>query len=123
MSTLNLKDLFRNEVSSSAFKIIDGEKRIIGKYGQISIVDNLFDIWIIGPDLTPLNNHRITAILKKMPVNTPVQRLTGECYVQTPDIELVREILPLLGIKKRRKYSPATIQAKREQLARMRVTT
>jgi len=85
--------------------VIDGETRILGKFGQISVIGDAFDIWFVGPNLEPLTEHKLTAIQKKLPEDRGFRRLTGEMYGQTKDIRLVYKTLPLLGIKKRRRYS------------------
>jgi hypothetical protein len=44
---MNLREVFGKNVSSSAFKLIDGELNIIGKWCRITLEDNgVFDVWI-----------------------------------------------------------------------------
>lgn len=113
---MNLRTLFKDHVSSGAFKKIDGELRIVGKWGQISLTSDCFDIWIIQPDLQPLSNRKLTAMEKMLPIELGLTRLTGEGYVQTKDIALVLKTLPVLGIKRKRKLPPEAIEKLRKQL-------
>ena len=76
---MSLRRLFENEVSSSAFQVIDGELRIIGKFAQISILDNgLFDIWLVAPGLEPLSTRKLNSIMKMFPQEAKFTVLTGE---------------------------------------------
>jgi len=117
---MNLRKIFKNDVSSSAFNMIDGEIRITGKWGQISIISDYFDIWFIQPDLQPLSHQKLTAIRKNFPVDGELRILNGEAYTQTRDEASVRHALPLLGIKKKRKLSPETIKKLSAHLATLR---
>lgn len=105
---MNLTHEFKNYVSSGAFKRIDGEIRIIGKYGQISLINDIFDIWIITPDLKQIPERKLSFILKRFPKNSGYTRLCGEAWVQTKDKELVLNILSVLKIRKRKKLSKHT---------------
>ena len=107
---MNIRSLFKDHVSSGAFKVIDGKTRIVGKWGEISLIGDYFDIWFIRPKLKPLSERKLTAIQKKFPVEVGFTRLTGEAYAQTKDKALVLKTLPLLGIRKKRKLSPETIK-------------
>ena len=107
---INLKETFKDRVSSSAFKMIDGELRIVGKYGQVSTIGDKFDVWFIG------TNQLITFRLKKLPENGMFHVLNGEAYTQTRDVRLVDLCLPLLGVRKRRRYSDEYRQALAERV-------
>ena len=100
---INLRETFKDRVSSSAFKTIDGELRIIGKYGQVSVIGDMFDIWFTAEP--PLTRLKVTRRLQKLPENRMFCVLTGEAYTQTRDVRLVDLCLPLLGVRKRRRYS------------------
>ena len=118
---MNLRRLFENEVSSSAFQVIDGELRIIGKFAQISILDNgLFDIWLVAPGLEPLSTRKLNSIMKMFPQEAKFTVLTGEAYPQVRDQDIVLERLSLLGIKKKRKLSPEAKEKLILQLSRGR---
>lgn len=100
---MSLKSIFKDHVSSSAFKRIDGELRVIGKFGQISMIDNVFDIWLVGE--SPLSERKLSALLKKTPQNVNFRRLDGEAYVQTTDLSIVLKLLPVCRIRRRKKLS------------------
>ena len=117
---MNLRDLFQNDVASTAFKIVDGEKRIIGKFGQLSIVDGVFDIWFVGLDFSPLSTLRLNSAAKKLGKEADIHMLTGEMWLQTADLALARKAISLLGIKKKRQYSEETKKRLRERLAKVR---
>lgn len=116
---MNLKIIFKNDVSSSAFK----EKCIVGKWGIISVLDDVFDIWIVQSNLDPIPYRKMAFIQKNIPVEADLHMLTGEAWFQTRDIELVRQTLPLLGIKKKRQLSPETKKKQAERLAKVRKKT
>jgi len=113
---MNLKEILGDISSASAFKTIDGEKRIIGKWGQISLIDDTFDVWLIQPDLSSLTERRITTIENKLQLNGTLIKLTGEAYFQTKDIDLIRRSIPVLGIRKKKQLSEATKEKLRQQL-------
>jgi len=114
---MNLRQHFKNEVSSSAFLVIDEETRIVGKYSQISLTDSgHFDIWLVGPNLEPLSPRKLNSILKSIQQEASFTVLTGEAYTQTMDKQLILRNLPLLGIKKKRKISISERQRITHQL-------
>ena len=102
---MKIREIFKNDVSKSAFKVIDGVTRIVGKYGEVEVVEDIFDVFIVGPNRTPLHGRRIASILRKLPENIDFTELNGEAWHQTTDEELVRLTLPLLGVRKKRKIS------------------
>lgn len=104
---MTLRKIFENEVSSSAFQVIDCETRIVGKFAQISLIgDRLFDIWLVRPSLQPLSTRKLNSIIKRFPQEAKFLVLTGEAYTQVRDVNIVIENLSLLGIKRKRKLSP-----------------
>lgn len=113
---MSLRKTFKDHVSKSAFKKIDGELRLVGKFGQISILDNVFDIWFVSTP--PLTSKKLTALLKKLPEELSYTRLDGEAYVQTPDLQVVLKLLPLCGIKRKRKVSDIDRKRLAKQLRR-----
>jgi len=102
---MKLKDIFRDHVSSGSFKKIDGEIRLVGKFGQVSLIDDVFDIWIIMPNFTPLSTAILNNLVKKMPQELEFTRLNGEAYTNTRDKSLVLKTFFPLGIKAKRKLS------------------
>ena len=132
-AVMNLSD-FKQDFSSSAFKTIDGVRRIVGKWCEIEALTsddncpNFFDIWIVRPDREPISSQKLTWIIKGinlLPSYSPeksgtVEKLDGEGYLQTSDRALVREVAFLCGVRKRIRYSEATLQKKRDQMANIR---
>lgn len=117
---MTLREYFENDVSPRAFRQIDGEQRIIGKLGQVSMVGGLFDVWVVRPDFEPISARKLGAIRKKLEQIEGFRLLDGEGYYQTEDPEKVRQALEIIGIRKRRRDSREVAQAKRERLARYR---
>lgn len=104
---MRLRETFQSEVSSSAFQVVDGETRIVGKFAQIALMeDGLFDVWLVGPDLQPLSTRKLNSIMKMFPQGAKFSVLTGEAYTQVRDRDVVLKSLSLLGIRKTRKLSP-----------------
>ena len=112
---MNLREIFKNDVSKSAFKVVDGVTRIIGKNGEIEIIDDIFDIYFVGPDRTPLHGLTLSTIRKKLPLGATLIELTGEAYLRTTSEELARLCLPLLKVKKKRQLS----DTEKDRLRRM----
>ena len=110
---MNIREVFKNDVSKSAFTNIDGVTRIIGKFGEIEIIDDMFDIWFANRD-NPLSQRKITAILNKLPSVSGVSVVNGEIWYQTKDKNEVRSILPIMGVRKRNTYSDETLEKMRE---------
>jgi len=125
---------FKQDFSRSAFKTIDGSRRVVGKWCEIEALtsDNngpdVFDIWIVRPDREPIGTRKLNNIIRAIEalpeysaVNRPIiERLDGEAYLQTPDRALVREVAFLCGVKRKKRYSEATLQKKRDQLVKFR---
>ena len=120
---------FKQDFSGSAFKTIDGERRIVGKFCEIIILDGgSFDIWVVRPNREPISNQKLTWLIKGIEAlptfssgkKATIQRLTGEAYLQTTNRSLVREVALLCGIKRKRQVSEATKQANAARLAKYR---
>ena len=102
---MSLKKLFGDCVSSSAFQVIDGEPRIIGKFVQISLIDDEIDIWFVRPNFEPIGERKLSNLIKTIPHKLPVHRLNGEAWCQLKEPALIRELLLLWGIRKRKVIS------------------
>lgn len=102
-STMNLRELFSDKYSKSAFTYIDGELRLVGKWGQVSKVGNLWDVWFICTErrLSDISDK----IVLKYGDNSEFNRLTGEAFIQTKDAEKVLFLTDLCGIRKKRQIS------------------
>ncbi len=121
--TPSLRNLLCDHVSSSTLKMIDGELRVVGKYGQITLMDGFFDIWIVGPDLTPVSTRRINLTAEIFRQEGSFIKLTGEAYVRTKDKALILKSLRLLGIKAKRRLSAKTTERLKKQMAEIRPTS
>lgn len=113
---MNIREVFKYDVSKSAFKIVDDVTRIIGKRGEIEIIDNEFDIYFVGPGRTPLHGLTLSTIRKKLLLKAVLTELNGEAYLRTKDYNLAVFCLDLLKVRKRRKVT----EESRRQLAEMR---
>lgn len=118
-----LKAEFGRDFASSAFQVVDGEPRIVGKFGNIALINGMYDIWLVQPDLEPLTEHKLTAMSKKWPAGEGFLRLSGEGMAQTPSSETIRQISPILGVKKRRKLSPESRAKLRDRMKNLRRST
>jgi len=133
-------DQFRDDFSSSAFratKTPDGiRRRLVGKFSDIQILsmenleacsvdsEPIFDIWIVRSDREPISSRKLISLisriralpeylLAKCPLITI---LDGEAYLRTAYAPLVREVGFTTGIRRRKRYSEATRQARQKQL-------
>lgn len=116
----NIREEFKNHVSKSAFKVVDGVTRIIGKHGEIELIDNEYDIYFVGPDRTPLHGLTLSTIRKKLPLNAPLEVLTGEAYIRTKDFDLAVLCLDLLKVRKKRQISDKEKERLRKQMSNIR---
>lgn len=116
----SLRTYFGNDASGSAFKTVDGQLRIIGKWGQVEIVGEYFDIWLVKPDISPLSGQKLGALLTKLRKSDEFTVLNGEAYYQTTDIEYVRQTLPLLGVRRKRRLTDETRKKLANHLSSLR---
>ena len=119
VNTINLKSIFKDHVSSGAFKKVDGELRIIGKFGQVSMNDDVFDIWYCKEP--PLSERKLTAMLKYVPQEIGFTRLDGEAIIQSKDLSVPLNLLSTLKINRRRKLSEKEKTRLAEQLKGVRL--
>jgi hypothetical protein len=107
---MNLREIFGNNVSSSAFKLIDGELTLIGKWCRIALDDDgKIDLWICNTAdmLAGLGVRKVGNIVSRINyrVGSPLRELNGEAWGKVRDKEIILQNLPLLGIKKKRRVS------------------
>ena len=118
---MSLRKTFDQHFARSAFRFIDDELRIIGKFGEIALNDDgSFDVWMVMPGRSPIGTRKLTnlcAFVQNLSREADIHRLTGEAWFTTKEPALVREIAPLLGIFKRRTYSEEVLKRMREQAA------
>lgn len=118
---MSLRNIFGKDISSSAFKIIDGELNIIGKYCRITLEDNgVFDVFICNhADIKKgLSTVRVRNVISRLniPVGSHFHELTGEAWGKVQGKEIILENLPLLGIRKKRSVSDEQRKQMAEQL-------
>ena len=118
---MSLRKIFGNDVSSVAFKVIDGELNIIGKWCRITLEDNGgFDVWICNTaDIQKgLGAQKVRNVISRLnsPAGSPFHELTGEAWGEVKDKEIILKNLPLLGIRKKRRVSDEQRKQMSEQL-------
>lgn len=79
---MNIREIFKNDAAKSAFKVVDDVTRVCGKYGEIEIIGNMFDIWFVDRE-NGLSQRKITALCKKLPRTEGVSVANGEIWYQT----------------------------------------
>jgi len=119
----SLREDFKDHVSRSAFQSIDGDLALVGKWGRVIKMDDIYDCWFIGPNLTPLSSRRINAIAENLPVEGGFRKLTGEGWVQVRGKAEVLAMLPLLGIKKKRVLSEESRRTLASRMAGLQTCT
>ena len=126
---MNLSD-FRNDFSTSAFKTIDGSRRIVGKFCDIELLDDgVCDIWLVRPDRESISNRKLTSLIRGIEVlpeyslagRPLIRRLIGEAYLQTTDRELILKVALLAGVKRKRRVSEFNRRKQSEHLAGLRL--
>jgi hypothetical protein len=118
---MSLRKIFGNDVSSSAFKSIDGELNIVGKWCRIALEDNgVFDVWICNTaDLNSgLVQKKVRNIVSRLnsQARSPFHELNGEAWGKVRGKEIILENLSVLGIKKKRRISDEQRKRIAEQL-------
>lgn len=113
---MTLKKIFGDHVSSSAFQVIDGEIRIVGKFAQITLMDDELDIWFIKPNFEPIGERKLSNLIKAIPHKLTVNRLNGEAWFKCKEPELICELLILWGVRKRRFISETEKKRLSEQI-------
>ena len=98
-----LRRTFENRVSRSAFKKVDDELRVIGKFAQITILDTGgIDVWIRTPDLVPMGTRKLNNICTAVSTALPeaqIQILDGEAWFQTE--YLPDSLFKVLGVRRK----------------------
>lgn len=107
---MSLRKIFGNDVSSSAFQMIDTELNIVGKWCRITQdSESVFDVWICNhADLySGLGVRKVRNIISRLnsPAGSPFHELTGEAWGKVRDKEIILQNLPVLGVKKKRRVS------------------
>lgn len=115
-----LKHDFGMDFAGSAFRQIDGETRIVGKYGQIvQMADSSYDAWFVGPNLSPLTGKRLGVITRSFQ-DGRFKALDGEGWIRGTGREFVLRSASLAGVKRRRIDSESKRSANIARLAASR---
>ena len=102
---------FKNDFSRSAFTVLEGEAAIVGKFGRIiQLDDGAFDYWFVGPNLAPLSGRRIAIIRRNLPQGGTLNALNGEGWIRGRGRRFVLTCAHLMGIRRKKRVSAATIQ-------------
>lgn len=108
-----LKEVSRNSFAHSAYRLIDDEPTIVGKWCRCTYLDHgLWDVWLCNPEniAAGLTVRKVRSIHAQITQNSrgpgPFRELTGEgVYLGMPtDVLILNRIV--LGIPKRRAVSP-----------------
>lgn len=117
-----LRRTFENRVAKSAFKRIDDELRVVGKFAQITVLDTgELDVWIRSVDLTPLGTRKLNNICSAVFLELPeaqIKRLDAESWFQTE--HLPDSLFKVLGVRRKAVYSEEHKKALAERLRVMR---
>lgn len=115
-----LRQQFGADFASSAFRRVDGDERIVGRFGDVTqLADGTYDAWFHGPDLRPLSGRKLAALEKKIKKKWGFVRLTGEGYSQSADPAFVREVAVYLRVRRRRRPRSLTPEERRRLAERM----
>ena len=114
---MNIRD-FKNDFASSAFKVIDGDSAIVGKYGRIIQLENgVFDCWFVGPNLAPLGARRLASFRGNLAQEGTFREITGEVWVQGHGRDFVLRCALLARVRQKKRISAETVQRLVGQLA------
>ncbi len=119
---MSLNDIFGDDFAKGAFLVTDSEPRIVGKFCEVTLNnDGSFDLWIVKPDRAPIGTCKLKNLfmaIRNTGWNGNIHVLTGEAWLTTNEPCLVRGMASLLGIPRRRRYSPTTLERLRGQARR-----
>ena len=126
---------FHNDFSSSAFVNIrtadQVEHHLIGKYIDAEVLGEndkqVYDLWLVRRDREPISTRKLNNLISTIQAlpeyeqagRPKIIRLDGEAYLRTTHAPLVREVGSTAGIRRKKRYSEATRQARRAQLAKL----
>jgi len=119
---MNLRQLFPN-VSNLAFKTVDDQPCIVGKFAEISIIegDGCMDVWLITPDRQPIGTRKLNNLCNEAVAQYPeanIARLDGEAHYKCSEIP--EKLLRSFGIRIKRKMSEEQRQKTTANLAKFR---
>jgi len=115
MTKNDLFEAAHQYVARIAIVMGDSGPKIVGKWGDIEPIEDYWDIWMHHKDLqkglSGVRINRAAETLNNLPIKGPVRKLTGELWVQVPNLDDIAVIAPLLGVRKYRRPSAAQIEA------------
>jgi len=117
-----LRELFSDKVSSSAFRKIDDEWMVVGKYGEITVLDSgKIDVFVRHPEREPLGTRRINIICNSLAAYTlpgRMAKLDGEAWMQFD--ELPDSAFKVLGVRRKMRYSDEQRKVMAERMKAIR---
>lgn len=113
-----LRELFGDIFSKTAFKKVDGQMRIIDKYGELEMVGSKIDIYVFG------RRRRFDAVDKIFAGEATLIRLTGEAYTQVAptklNVDLIASTWKILGIRRKRRIGDEQKKILSERLKKIK---
>ena len=120
MNKQQIYDAFDGEVSKTAIRKVGDEWMLVGRYGFVAPVDDVWDVFVCNPaDMTKgLSQRKVGAILvgiyNRVFDNVAdvssvseiygeswgLRILDGEAYMQALSVEQIKKVLDLLGIRR-----------------------
>ncbi|HSH28354.1 MAG TPA: hypothetical protein VK971_00480 [Thiohalobacter sp.] len=62
---MTLREMFESDFATSAFRIADGETRIVGRFAEVALNDDgTLDIWIVAQDREPIGTRKLRNIIR-----------------------------------------------------------
>ena len=117
MTRAELEQVTSKAFSSSAYRVIDDERQVVGKHCRCAYLGNdLWDVWLCNPaDLVSgLSQRKVRAISARIaeiaPLQTRFRELTGEGVYDAMPTALLLKSARYLGIKGRRAPSAAQLE-------------
>lgn len=118
-------NVFKKDFAGSAFRTIDGTRRVAGKFCEIEELGDGWDVWLVRADREPIGARKLNNLcqaIKGMPEyshdRSPlIRKLDGEAYLHTGSVALVREVAFLCSVKRRKRYSEAVREVMKARMA------
>ena len=112
-------DAMKGRISKTSIREYSDEFVIQGKFGMVAWV-GYWDVWItgvhVGKELTQRKVNSLSRRIKEA-AGTVFQELTGEAVGMAPDAEAAYLSAVLLGARKKRRVSDATLANLRKNRA------
>lgn len=108
MTKQELFDAMKGRISITAIQEYSDEYVIYGKFGMVSWLDGVWDIWITGVHHgKELSQRKVNSLARRINerVKVDFQELTGESCGNVPDAEGAYISAVLLGARRKRKSS------------------